>query len=261
MKDTMDLSIIIPAYREGPDFKAKLEKLADWLKHHDYGHVEVVVMMQSDDKTGDVAAAELEEHAHRFENLRIVNLGRRAGKGGAVRAGMFEATGRYRLFMDADLATPLVHLDDVKRLMERGDKVGIAVRNLMTIHKNLTRALISKLSNIIVQVVVLPGIKDTQCGFKVFEAQAAEEIFSRQTLTSWSFDVEVLAIARHLGYRIMTFEAPDWKDPKGETQGLAGDSPIKVAMAEARDPLMVRWNLWTGRYNRKSFKYEPKQAK
>ncbi len=248
MPDAVELSIVIPAYQEAATLALNLQRLAQWLRTHAYGQVEVIVVA-ADSPDGTVALAA--SCAPLFSNFRVIRAGRRVGKGRDVRLGMLEARGRYRLFMDADLATPLRHLDDVASLMQRGGQVGIAVRDLFGIHKDLTRKLISKFSNLIIQLVVLPGIKDTQCGFKVFEATAAEEIFSRQTIMTWSFDVEILAIARHLGYKIETFETPDWHDPKAETAGLVGDSPFKVALTEALDPLKVRWGLISGRYNRK----------
>lgn len=241
----MDLSIIIPAYKEADLIGATLERLAAFLAERpNYGEVEVIVLSDGDETSGHAA----EKHAKAFKNLRTIYPKSRMGKGGAVRRGMLEAHGKYRLFMDADLATPLRHLDDVQRLIEQDAKVIIAVRNLFKIHKTLSRKVVSKVANIIVQVFVLPGIKDSQCGFKAFEGEAAEQIFRRQTMVSWSFDVEILAIARKLKYKIRTIEVPDWKDPKGETQGLAGESALKVAIKQAMDPIKIRWNLLTGKY-------------
>lgn len=251
---TPDLSIIIPAYKEADRIGKTLETLAEFLKSRHYGEVEVVVMSDGDQATADAAKAQ----AGLFKNLRVVHLEQRSGKGGAVRAGMFEATGRYRIFMDADLATPLHHLDEVHAYAQQGVKVIIGVRDLVRIHKGLMRKLISKTANLVVQVLVLPGIKDSQCGFKCFEAEAAEEIFSRQTLTQWSFDVEILKIARLLGYQIHTVELPDWKDPKGEGKGLVGDSPLKVALTEVQDPIKIRLNVWAGKYKEPSFRYASK---
>jgi len=105
---------------------------------------------------------------------------------------------------------------------------------------------------------LLPGIKDTQCGFKVFEATVAEEVFGRQTITGWGFDLEILAVARKLGYKIDMFPADDWKDPKA--QGLTGDSASKAALQVFRDLINVRWGLMTGRYRRRSYVYEPNKA-
>lgn len=254
MNEPIDLSIIIPAYKEADRIEASLKLLADHVKDNEYGRVEVVVMAQTDDDTGAAA----KHDAKYFHDFRVVSLGQRAGKGAAVRAGMFEARGKYRMFMDADMATPLRHLDDVHSLMQRGAKVGIAVRHLAKIHKGFARKLMTKGGNILAQIVLLPGIEDTQCGFKVFEATAAEEIFSRQTIKGWGFDMEILKIARSLGYRIETFVADDWKDPK--TVGLVGDSNLGSAVQVLRDLIYIRLKSWTGQYKKKTFHYEPQQS-
>jgi dolichyl-phosphate beta-glucosyltransferase len=251
--DQIDLSIIIPAYKEAETINERLHTLGDYLKDHDYGRVEVLVLAQSDDDTGAAAAHD----AKYFHDFRVINLGKRSGKGGAVRAGMFEARGRYRMFMDADLATPLHHLDDVKALMDRGGKVGIAVRDLVSIHKEFMRKAITGGGNLLAQIILLPGLKDTQCGFKVFEAEAAEAIFSRMTIVGWGFDLEILAVARKLGYKIETFEAPDWKDPKAEGQGLVGDSASGAAVQVLRDLFKVRFNLIRGLYNEINYTHTP----
>jgi dolichyl-phosphate beta-glucosyltransferase len=247
MKESIDLSIIIPAYHEADRIGQSLEKLATFLRTRNYGEVEVLVIAQGDD-TGP-AAAKAGSH---FRHFRVVDLKHRPGKGGAVRAGIFEAKGRYKLFMDADLATPLTHLDDVKAVMDRGSEVGICVRNLGVTHKGL-RKFISGFGNMLVQVLLLPGIKDSQCGFKVFESKAADEIFSRQTLMSWGFDMEVLALARKFGYKIEIIPTDDWKDPK--KVGLVGDSNLKVAIQTFLDLLKIRLNLTFGKYRDKRFKY------
>lgn len=247
---TIDISIIVLAYMEAGIIADSLQQLASWLKSHDYGTVEVlVVTAESTDGTGKIAQSQ----ASLFEHFRLINAGPRVGKGRDCRLGMFEARGRYRLFMDADLATPLRHLDDVKAFMDRNGQVGIAVRNLFSIHKGLARKLMSKTANVAAQILVVPGIKDTQCGFKVFEAKAAEAIFSRITLLSWSFDLEVLGIARQLGYKIDYFEAPDWKDPKAAGQGLVGDSQLKIVIKGFMDPFKIRLNIWAGRYRKPSY--------
>jgi dolichyl-phosphate beta-glucosyltransferase len=169
---------------------------------------------------------------------------------------MLEARGRYRLFMDADLATPLRHLDDVKALMDTGGKVGIAVRNLSKIHKGFIRKIISTATNIMVQLLLLPGVKDTQCGFKVFEEGAAKAVFGRMTLLLWSFDIEILAIANQLKYQIEYFPADDWHDPKEAGEGLVGDSATKVALKSFFDPFKIRWNIWTNGYRNVNYEHD-----
>lgn len=250
MPALFDLSIIIPAYKEGAEFAQHLETLAAWLKTHDYGRVEVLVLSDGDQSSGQMA----ESKAGLFNHLRAIYPGTRMGKGGAVRLGMFEATGKYRLFMDADLATPLRHLDDVQALIKQDAKVIIAVRDLLKIHKGLLRKFMSKFGNLVAQVLLTPGIQDTQCGFKAFEAEAAEAIFGRQTMTGWSFDVEVLKIARLLGYKISCIEAPDWHDPK--VTGLVGDSPLKAAIDTFVDMFIILFNSLKGQYRHTTFKHK-----
>ena len=247
---SIDLSIIIPAYMEAARISDSLDQLAAFLETRDYGEVEVVVVIaDSPDGTSKLAA----DKAGLFKNFRIIDSGPKLGKGRDVRVGIFEAKGACRVFMDADLATPLVHLDDVVRLAGEGAKVGIAVRNLSSIHKEFVRKFVSTVGNVLAQLILLPGIKDTQCGFKFFEAKAAEEIFGRLTILGWGFDLEVLAIARRLGYGIAIIKAPDWTDPKASDEGFVGDSAMGAAMQVFRDLFTVRWNLIRGRYARKSY--------
>jgi dolichyl-phosphate beta-glucosyltransferase len=249
----IDLSIIIPAYQEAKRIGQTLEELAKFLKTRNYGAVEVlVVVAQSSDGTEQIATSK----AAYFANYRVVAAGPRMGKGRDVRVGIMEARGRYKLFMDADLATPLSHLDDVYKLMQNEAKVGICVRDLSSSHTGL-RKFISSLGNLLVQGLLLPGIKDTQCGFKVFEAGAADEIFGRQTILGWGFDMEILAIARKLGYKTEIIPTPDWQDVAG---GTFANVAVTGAASTLKDLLSIKLKSLTGRYRRKTFKYEPHQA-
>lgn len=254
MTEPIDLSIILPAYMEAQGIAQTLDRLAEFLNTHAYdGGVEVlVVVANSPDGTARIA----ETKSSLFQNFRVIHAGPRAGKGRDVRLGMFEAEGRYRLFMDADLATPLEHLEEVKQLINGGAKVGIAVRNLVQIHSGFMRKVITKVGNILAQVILLPGFKDTQCGFKFFEAKAVEEIFSRMTILGWGFDLEILAVARRLGYQVDVIEAPDWKDPKAAGVGLVGDSAARAALQVFKDLIRVRWNLMRGLYRNPSYFHE-----
>lgn len=253
MAGPVDLSIILPAYMEAQGIAAALDRLAAFLDSHDYGEVEVlVVVADSPDGTARIA----ESKSRLFQDFRVIHAGPRAGKGRDVRLGMFEARGCYRLFMDADLATPLEHLEDVKQLINDGAKVGIAVRNLVKIHSGFTRKCITKVGNILAQVILLPGFKDTQCGFKFFEAEAVEDIFGRMTILGWGFDLEILAVARKLGYEVDVIETPDWKDPKAASIGLVGDSAARAALQVFKDLIRVRWNLMRRLYRNPVYCHE-----
>ena len=242
----IDLSIIIPAYNEAARIGDSLETLATFLATRKFGIVEVLVVTAD---SPDGTAAIVRSKAKLFEHFNFIEPGPRVGKGRDVRVGMFEAKGRYKLFMDADLATPLIHLDDVQAFIERRGKVAIAVRDLLIIHEGILRKVISKAANIAAQALVVPGIKDTQCGFKVFDSDAAEAIFSRMTMQQWSFDMEILAITRQLHYPIEYIETPDWQDPKVQGSGLVGDSQLKIVFNGFLDPFKIRLNILTGRYH------------
>jgi dolichyl-phosphate beta-glucosyltransferase len=249
-QSAIDLSIIIPAYMEAAGIAAALETLAKFLDSRQYGEVEVLVVVpESPDGTAKIA----DSRAKLFKHFRVVHAGPRVGKGRDVRLGIYEARGRYKLFMDADLATPLKHLDEVHALIQKDAKVVVAVRDLWSIHKGLLRKVMSSFGNVFIQVLILPGIKDSQCGFKAFESEAAEAIFSRQTMLGWSFDAEVLKIARLQGYKIATVEAPDWKDPKKAGMGLVGDSALHAAIQTLLDTIQIRLNAWGGKYRRPNY--------
>ncbi len=244
-----DLSIIIPAYHEADRIGETIATLAAFLGKHDYGTVEVLIVAQ-DPHTHRLAALECKNHP----GFRSIELLERAGKGGAVRTGIFEARGRYKLFMDADLATPLHHLDAVHDFIGRQGDLAIAVRHINVTHTGI-RKFISEFGNLLTRVLLTPGIADTQCGFKVFEADVAKQLFGRQRITGWAFDMELLAIARQQKYKIEIIEADDWHDPKVE--GLVGDSNAKAAIESGIDMLKIKWRLMTGQYKRISYHHSP----
>jgi dolichyl-phosphate beta-glucosyltransferase len=130
--------------------------------------------------------------------------------------------------------------------LKSGKQVAICVRDLQKSHKGL-RKLVSSMGNFLVQMLLLPGIKDTQCGFKAFSKQATEVVFSAQTIDGWGFDMEVLAIARKLGYSIGLIEVPDWRDIK-EGSKISGGSPIKASLQTFGDLINIRWGFLRGRY-------------
>jgi dolichyl-phosphate beta-glucosyltransferase len=246
------LSIIIPAYNEATRIEHTLDELAFYVKQHKLKDIEVLVVVAT---SSDGTAALARKKAKLFADFRVVDSGPQIGKGRDVRAGMFEARGAYRLFMDADLATPLHHLAEVQRLMVEELPVIIAVRNLNSSHTGV-RKLISSLGNWLVQALLLPGISDTQCGFKAFSAEAVEELFRRQTILGWGFDMEVLAIARMQSYRIGQIPAPDWSDkPNGTFEGEV----TSAALETLGELITIVWRRLTGQYRDKHFTYKPYQ--
>lgn len=243
------LSIIIPAFQEAERIEETLDKLSQYIKKFALKEIEVlVVVADSPDGTASIARSK----SKLFDSFRVVDAGPKVGKGRDVRTGIFEAVGDYKLFMDADLATPLHHLRAVQEKIDEGADVIIAVRNLSSIHTGL-RKVISAAGNLLVQLMLLPGIQDSQCGFKAFSKDAADELFSRQTILGWGFDMEILAIARMRGMKIAQIDAPDWSDkPNGTFEG-----EVKTAALETLGELFtIVWRKMRGVYKFKHFKYE-----
>ena len=232
------VSIIIPAFNEEKRLPATLRSVREHLALFPWEFSEIVVV---DDGSRDGTA-----EAARAGGARVLRNPGNRGKGYAVRRGMLEARGEWALFSDADLSAPIEEMEKLWAAAEReGARVAIGSRaldrSLIGVHQPLLRETIGRGFNIAMRLITGLPFHDTQCGFKLFEARAAAEIFRRQRLDGFGFDVEVLFIARRLGYR--TVETPvRWNNAAGTTVSLA-----RGVMAFL-DPLKVRWNAIRGRY-------------
>lgn len=193
------LSIIIPAYNEESRLPKTLRSIDDYLGRQSYTAEVLVVENGSDDATLAVASEFAASHPY----VRVLQAAR--GKGSAVRRGMIEAVGQYRFFCDADLAMPIENLANFlpPRLNDFDVAIGSReIKNAVRYGEPVHRHLIGRVFNRFVRLLILRDLEDTQCGFKCFRAEAAEDLFTHQRLNGFSFDVEVLFIARRRGYRI-----------------------------------------------------------
>ncbi len=236
----IDVSIVIPAYNEQKIIATTLQRLADFVVKYRQrlGVCEVIVSVAGNDRTAEIA----QQYSDLFEGgLHIVTLPR-PGKGRQVQAGMLQARGAVRLFMDADLATPLRHmLPLVDQLQSGQTDVVIGVRNLTKIHTGI-RAMLSVASNLLIRSVLFPGIRDTQCGFKGFTAEATHRIFTHLTVMRWGFDLEMLQLAKEARYRVAQIDITDWREAR--KQDLRGDRVSAAAMTTLRDLVVVRTSAW-----------------
>jgi glycosyltransferase involved in cell wall biosynthesis len=232
------ISIIIPAYNEEKRLPATLRTVRAWLEATSWEFAEIVVV---DDGSRDATV----ELARNSGARVLLNPGNR-GKGYTVRHGMLEARGEWALFTDADLSSPIEELDKLTAAVDR-EQARAAIgsraldRSLIGVRQPLLREYVGRFFNLVIRAITGLPFHDTQCGFKLFETAAAREIFQRQRLNGFGFDVEVLFIARRLGYR--TAEVPvRWNDAAGTKVSMWR------GMAAFLDPLKVRWNSILGRY-------------
>ncbi|NVK64416.1 MAG: glycosyltransferase family 2 protein [Flavobacteriales bacterium] len=199
----IDLSIIIPAYNEEKRITDTLVSMSNYLLRQEY-HYEILVV---DDGSSDKTVRVVQALQLTVPNIRILALERNQGKGAAVRKGMLEAKGSIRLFSDADGATPIEELEKVIHPICSGE-VDIAIGSRYLENSDVQkkqpryRVIWSRLVNKMVQRFLLPGIVDPHCGFKAFTATSAEALFQRSSINEWSFDLEILAMAKKMGFDI-----------------------------------------------------------
>lgn len=207
-----------------------------YLKSKKYTLELIVVNDGSKDNTVKVA--------RKFRNVKLIDNKINHGKGFVVRQGMLKAKGDYVLFCDADLSTPIEELDNLMKYVKDYDIV-VASRAVKEskIKALQYRKLLGRIFAFLVNFLAVRGIKDTQCGFKLFSKESSRKIFGKQTINGWAFDVEVLFLARKFGYKIKEVGVR-WKhfDHKDVT-------PIGQSLKMLREVLKVRWNSILGRYD------------
>lgn len=239
----MRLSVIIPAYNEEKRIGGTLKSIDEYLRRQNYDYEILVVNDGSQDGTvGLVRNLESE-----IRGLRLIDNQENHGKGFAVKQGILEAKGDLRLFTDADNSTSMDHLDGFVPYINEGYGVvigSIAVKGhkVASGSEPLWRRIFGKLGNLFIQLMAVPGIHDTQRGFKLFTARAALGIFPKLTINRWGFDIEALALARKFGHKIKELPV-DWKNDPNSTVGLKAYFQVLI------ETMIVRWNLIMGKYN------------
>ena len=235
------LSIIIPAHNEENRLPRSLEQVFAFLKQQSYEADVWVVENGSSDRTFEIAQG----YAAHQQNLHVIREARR-GKGLAVRRGMLEARGQYRFMCDADLSMPIEEVNKFLPPARSGFDVAIGsreVKGAVRYNEPLQRHLGGRLINLIIRLLILPGLQDTQCGFKCFTAQAAERLFNCQTVDGWSFDVELLFVAERLGYRVVEVPVDWYYRPESKV------SAVRDALRMIGDIFLIRANARRGRYD------------
>ncbi|MBZ9569364.1 glycosyltransferase family 2 protein [Patescibacteria group bacterium] len=208
------LSVIIPAYNEEERLPETLREIDKYLKTKDYESEIIVVSDGSTDRTVEVVKNLMPE----IKNLRLIEFEKKRGKGFGVRQGMLKASGKYRVFTDADNSTSIDQIEKMWPEFESGFDIVIGSRDIkgavIAVPQTWFRRRLGDIFNLISQVISgLLGIWDTQCGFKGFTKKAAEDIFSKATIDRFAFDVEVLILAKKLGYKFKEIPVVWINDP------------------------------------------------
>jgi len=238
------LSIVIPAYNEEKKLSNTLPKIYDYLKKQSYNWEILIVSDGSKDNTAQV----VKDLSSQIENLRLIDNKENHGKGYVVKQGMLSAKGKYRLFTDADNSTSIEQIEKMWPEFEQGYEVIIGSRDIegakLAVSQPWWRLMIGNAFNLLVQIMCgLWGIPDTQCGFKGFTREAAEDIFSRTRIARFAFDAEMLVIAKKMKYKIK--EIPVfWVNDKRSS--VKFKSMVKMAI----DLFQIRLNMIKGIYEK-----------
>ena len=225
----MYLSLIIPAYKEATRIAPTLEKVHKYLSTTAFQSEVLIVDDGSPDNTKEVVESTFAKFPTSDKiSFRLIEYGMNKGKGAAVQAGMLAATGDVCIFTDADLSTPIHEVEKVFTAIKEGYDVVIGSRalegrKLVKVHQPWYREMMGRFFNLLVQIFVIRGIKDTQCGFKGFRNEVAKKLFSEQKVMGFSFDVDILFLARKHGYKIKEV-AVEWYNDERTTVGALSDS-------------------------------------
>jgi dolichyl-phosphate beta-glucosyltransferase len=245
------LSVIIPAYKEGERIGRNLLEIDKYLKAKDFSYEILVIVDGSPDNTAEVAR----NYTHQVTNLRVIDNPENHGKGFVVRQGLLEAQGIYRLFLDADGSTSITHWDTFVPVIEKGYDVVIGSRDLpdsyIQVHQPKYREMMGNMGNWLIRIVLgLWKYPDTQCGFKVLSAEAAQAVASRMVVDRFGFDFELLVLAKKLGFKIEQLPVR-WLNEEGSTVSLTGKNGFIQVLI---DLFKTRVRLCTGAYGLKKGK-------
>jgi len=242
--DTVDVSVVVPAFNEAARIGATLDELERFLIQQPWPWEVRVV----DDGSADATAAIVEEY-HRRQPRIVLQREPHRGKGGAVKAGLLAAAARYRFICDADLSMPVEELPRFLPPILRDFDVAIGSREgagARRVGEPAIRHVAGRIFNYAVQQLSVRGINDTQCGFKMFTGDAADAIFPRVTVDGWAFDIEVLTIARAQRMRIV--EVPiEWHYRRQSQLSLVRDGASMLGQL-----LQIRARARRGAYGRRA---------
>ena len=237
-------SIIIPAYNENARLGSTLDRVLGYVSQQHWD-AEVIVV---DDGSRDTTADLVRRYAESHPSIRLLENPGNRGKGYSVRNGMLNASGDVLLFSDADLSAPIEESSRLFSAIQSGADVAIGSRwlqpEMQTHRQSLLRQFYGRLFNLALRILLGLNFKDTQCGFKAFTRDAAEQIFPQQRIERWGFDPELLYLARRSGLKVSEV-AVHWAHVEGTRI-----SPLRDGLRMIEEVLRIRWYAMTGKYSK-----------
>jgi dolichyl-phosphate beta-glucosyltransferase len=239
----MKISVIIPAYNEEKRITPTIDSVVEYLDISSAkDNYEIIVVLDgSKDKTLEV----ITKLSKKYKQIKIIDNKINQGKGAVVRQGILESKGEYVLFMDADNSTHIDELDKILPVIQKGTDIVVGSRDVkgseVEIRQARYKEILGDLGNWWIQILLVGGIQDTQCGFKVFSGNTARHIFAKLSMRGWSFDIELLALARYFGYTIKEMPIIWYND---DNSHVTLKDYIKVLI----DTLIIKYRLLTGYY-------------
>lgn len=239
-----ELSVVIPVYNEQTRVGRTLEEALGYLRAKRLAAEVLVVDDGSDDRTLEVVG-KFRKRAAGLQSLRVLRHEVNRGKGAAVRTGALAAKGEVVLFMDADNATPLSEYEKFRPLLREGVDVVVGSRAVdrsqVKVAQPFYRQALGRLANLLIQFLVVPGIWDTQCGFKAFTRKAALQIFPLQTIERFGFDFELLFLAHQKGFGMREVPVQWFNSPYSKVR-------LKDYWGTLVELFVIRLNDWKGLY-------------
>lgn len=242
--NTPYLSIIIPAYNEEKRISKTLENIVKFAESFEED-IEVIVI---NDCSTDNTVSVIRQFGNKLEKLEVINSTKNAGKGQCIKIGMIKASGKYILFMDADNSAPIEEVNKLLQYLNNSDyDIAIGSRyvkgSVITTKQPLKRIILSRLGNIFIRTFLVPKIRDTQCGFKLFKKEAAKILFEKSIISGFAMDIEILFLSKKYGFKVK--EAPiNWKDEPSSHLKLAKDSTNTLL-----ECVMIMWFNVKGKYD------------
>jgi len=237
-------SIIIPAYNENARLGSTLDRVLGYVSQQHWD-AEVIVV---DDGSRDTTADLVRRYAESQPSIRLLENPGNRGKGYSVRNGMLNASGDVLLFSDADLSAPIEESSRLFSAIQSGADVAIGSRwlqpEMQTHRQSLLRQFYGRLFNLALRILLGLNFKDTQCGFKAFTRDAAQQIFPQQRIERWGFDPELLYLARRSGLKVSEV-AVHWAHVEGTRI-----SPLRDGLRMIEEVLRIRWYAMTGKYSK-----------